>query len=183
MARPKTASLLPAHQQPCSAPIRSLRSSRVATGHPFIDMSLSEVARGELMVDADEGQGIPLGWALDKRGNPAADPKAGLEGSMLPAGGVNGAMLAPGGSNCWSRRSPAHGWASRSAHSLSMKGINPGSARLFGHRPGALAGSEDYNARINPPAFGHAAGRKCTPTRLSRRDLAHRNRAGGPGNF
>jgi len=48
------------------------------------------------MVDADEGQEIPLGcgWPLDKRGNPATDLKAGLEGSMLPAGSVNGAMLA-----------------------------------------------------------------------------------------
>jgi len=45
-----------------------------------IDMPLSEVARGKLMVAADEGKAIPLGWALDKRGNPTTDPKAGLEG-------------------------------------------------------------------------------------------------------
>jgi hypothetical protein len=92
-----------------------------------IDMSLSEVARGELMVDADEGQGIPLGWALDKRGNPATDPKAGLEDSMLPAGGVKGAMLDLVG------RTGGHGAHRRTdgLHSLSMKGINPRSARLF----------------------------------------------------
>jgi (2R)-3-sulfolactate dehydrogenase (NADP+) len=59
-----------------------------------IDLSLSEVARGKLMVAAREGKPIPLGWALDASGNPTTDPKAGLEGSMLPAGGVKGAMLA-----------------------------------------------------------------------------------------
>lgn len=59
-----------------------------------IDLSLSEVARGKLMVAAREGKQIPLGWALDKDGNPTTDPKVGLEGMMCPAGGVKGAMLA-----------------------------------------------------------------------------------------
>jgi (2R)-3-sulfolactate dehydrogenase (NADP+) len=59
-----------------------------------IDLSLSEVARGKLMVAAREGKPIPLGWALDRDGNPTTDPKAGLEGMMLPAGGAKGAMLA-----------------------------------------------------------------------------------------
>jgi (2R)-3-sulfolactate dehydrogenase (NADP+) len=59
-----------------------------------VDLSLSEVARGKLMVAAREGKPIPPGWALDKDGNPTTDPKAGLEGMMLPAGGVKGAMLA-----------------------------------------------------------------------------------------
>lgn len=60
----------------------------------LIDLSLSEVARGKLMVAAKEGKPIPLGWALDKEGNPTTDPKAGLDGSMLPMGGTKGAMLA-----------------------------------------------------------------------------------------
>jgi (2R)-3-sulfolactate dehydrogenase (NADP+) len=59
-----------------------------------VDLSLSEVARGKLMVAAKEGRPIPLGWALDRDGNPTTDPKAGLEGSMLPMGGTKGAMLA-----------------------------------------------------------------------------------------
>ena len=54
----------------------------------------SSVARGKLMVAAREGKPIPAGWALDKDGNPTTDPKAGLEGMMLPAGGAKGAMLA-----------------------------------------------------------------------------------------
>jgi (2R)-3-sulfolactate dehydrogenase (NADP+) len=59
-----------------------------------IDLSLSEVARGKVMVAAREGKAIPLGWALDQDGNPTTDPKRALEGMMLPAGGVKGAMLA-----------------------------------------------------------------------------------------
>ena len=60
----------------------------------MIDLSLSEVARGKLMIAAKKGESIPLGWALDKNGKPTTDPKAGMEGTMMPAGGVKGAMLA-----------------------------------------------------------------------------------------
>ena len=59
-----------------------------------IDLSLSEVARGRIMVAAQQGKPIPQGWALDREGKPTSDAKAALEGSMLPAGGVKGAMLA-----------------------------------------------------------------------------------------
>ena len=59
-----------------------------------VDLSLSEVARGKLMVAARDGKPIPAGWALDRGGNPTTDPKAGLDGMMLPAGGAKGAMLA-----------------------------------------------------------------------------------------
>jgi (2R)-3-sulfolactate dehydrogenase (NADP+) len=63
----------------------------------LIDLSLSEVARGKVMVAAKKGEPIPPGWALDAHGNPTTDAKAALEGSMLPIGAVSspkGAMLA-----------------------------------------------------------------------------------------
>jgi (2R)-3-sulfolactate dehydrogenase (NADP+) len=63
----------------------------------MVDLSLSEVARGKLMVAAKAGKPIPPGWALDQHGQPTTDPAAGLEGSMLPIGaatGSKGAMLA-----------------------------------------------------------------------------------------
>ena len=63
----------------------------------MIDLSLSEVARGKLMVAAKEGRAIPQGWALDAAGQPTTDPRAGMAGSMLPIGAVSspkGAMLA-----------------------------------------------------------------------------------------
>ncbi|WP_455279523.1 Ldh family oxidoreductase [Cupriavidus necator] len=59
-----------------------------------IDLSLSEVARGKIMVAAKQGKPIPPGWALDEAGQPTTDAQAALRGSMLPAGGVKGAMLA-----------------------------------------------------------------------------------------
>ena len=70
---------------------------RRAAAPLLIDLSLSEVARGKLMVAAKEGRAIPAGWALDGDGNPTTDPKAGLDGSMLPIGAISspkGAMLA-----------------------------------------------------------------------------------------
>jgi len=72
----------------------------IAAGFPrdghdplLIDLSLSTVARGKLVVAAREGRSIPLGWALDADGQPTTDPKAGLAGTMVPAGGVKGTML------------------------------------------------------------------------------------------
>ena len=78
-----------------------LGTNPIAAGFPrragpplVIDLSLSAVARGKIMVAAREGKPIPEGWAVDKEGRPTTDAKAALEGSMLPAGGVKGAMLA-----------------------------------------------------------------------------------------
>ncbi len=59
-----------------------------------LDLSLSEVARGKIMIAAQKGEAIPLGWALDKHGKPTTDAKAAIDGMMLPAGGTKGALLA-----------------------------------------------------------------------------------------
>ncbi|MBT9488951.1 MAG: Ldh family oxidoreductase [Rubrivivax sp.] len=67
-------------------------------GDPLmVDLSLSEVARGKVMVAAKQGQPIPAGWALDADGQPTTDAQAALSGSMLPIGAASspkGAMLA-----------------------------------------------------------------------------------------
>ena len=62
-----------------------------------IDLSLSEVARGKVMMAAKQGKAIPTGWAVDRNGQPTTDAQAALEGSMLPVGAATspkGAMLA-----------------------------------------------------------------------------------------
>jgi (2R)-3-sulfolactate dehydrogenase (NADP+) len=59
-----------------------------------VDLALSEVARGRIMVAAKEGRPIPLGWAIDVEGRPTTDPEAALAGAMLAAGGTKGAALA-----------------------------------------------------------------------------------------
>jgi len=60
----------------------------------LIDLSLSEVARGKIMLASKAGTTIPLGWALDENGDPTTDPNRALSGMMLPVGGLKGAMLA-----------------------------------------------------------------------------------------
>lgn len=56
----------------------------------LLDMATSVVARGKIIVAAQKGQQIPLGWAVDKHGNPTTDPEAALEGAVLPVGGAKG---------------------------------------------------------------------------------------------
>lgn len=61
----------------------------------LLDLSLTEVARGKVVAAAQTGQTIPLGWALDRDGQPTTNPRSALEGSMLPLGsGPKGAVLA-----------------------------------------------------------------------------------------
>jgi (2R)-3-sulfolactate dehydrogenase (NADP+) len=67
---------------------------RTAQPALVIDQSSSVVARGELMLHAAQERPIPAGWALDEHGQPTTDPRAGLRGSMLPAGGYKGAGIA-----------------------------------------------------------------------------------------
>ena len=58
-----------------------------------IDMSLSQVARGKIMVAAQQDDPIPEGWALDADGNSTTDAKAAMAGTMLPLGDAKGAQL------------------------------------------------------------------------------------------
>ncbi len=59
----------------------------------LIDLSLSKVARGKVMVAQQLGEPIPEGWALDESGHSTTDPNAALNGTMLPMGGAKGAAL------------------------------------------------------------------------------------------
>jgi (2R)-3-sulfolactate dehydrogenase (NADP+) len=113
-----------------------------------IDLSLSEVARGKLMVAAREGKPIPPGWALDKDGNPTTDPKAGLEGMMLPAGGVKGAMLALVVELlCCALTGAAYGFEADSFFTEEGNRPRIGQAFLV-IDPAALAGTDVFHERI-----------------------------------
>ncbi|OIQ50523.1 putative oxidoreductase YjmC [Pseudodesulfovibrio hydrargyri] len=60
-------------------------------GTPIIlDMATTAYARGKVFVAERKGEKIPEGVALDKNGAPTTDPKAALEGIMLPASGPKG---------------------------------------------------------------------------------------------
>ena len=68
---------------------------RPDAGPLVIDLALTTVIRGKIMLAAQKGERIPEGWALDRHGKPTTDPKEAIEhGSMFPIGGVKGAMLA-----------------------------------------------------------------------------------------
>jgi (2R)-3-sulfolactate dehydrogenase (NADP+) len=60
-----------------------------------IDLALTTVVRGRIMMAMRKGERIPEGWALDRHGRPTTDPKEAIEhGSLFPIGGAKGAMLA-----------------------------------------------------------------------------------------
>lgn len=64
-------------------------------GDPLlIDLSLSKVARGKVMMAKKRGESIPEGWALDIEGRPTTNPDEAIAGSMVPAGDAKGAALA-----------------------------------------------------------------------------------------
>jgi LDH2 family malate/lactate/ureidoglycolate dehydrogenase len=57
-----------------------------------LDMSISMVSSGKLILCRKKGEKIPLGWACDKNGLPTDDPYEGYEGggSLFPMGGYKG---------------------------------------------------------------------------------------------
>jgi len=59
-----------------------------------VDLSVSKVARGNIIAAKQKGEAIPEGWALDAQGRPTTDPAAALAGTMVPLGGAKGAALA-----------------------------------------------------------------------------------------
>lgn len=117
----------------------------------LIDLSLSEVARGKVMVAAKAGQAIPPGWALDKDGHPTTDAQAALEGSMLPIGAISspkGAMLALVVELLVTALIGANFGFEASSFFVDA-GNRPGIGQAFiVVDPGALAGRERYLERV-----------------------------------
>jgi (2R)-3-sulfolactate dehydrogenase (NADP+) len=60
----------------------------------LVDLSLSVVARGKVMLADKRGESIPAGWALDGEGRSTTDARAALAGTMVPIGEAKGAALA-----------------------------------------------------------------------------------------
>lgn len=117
----------------------------------MVDLSLSEVARGKVMVAAKNGQPIPPGWALDANGEPTTDAQAALKGSMLPIGAVSspkGAMLALVVELLVTAVIGAN-YGFEASSFFVDEGNQPGIGQTFlVIDPGALAGSDAYLDRI-----------------------------------
>lgn len=61
---------------------------------PYVfDFATSVAARGEIELHDRAGTPLPQGWALDGAGQPTTDPKAALQGAMLPFGGHKGSAI------------------------------------------------------------------------------------------
>ena len=114
-----------------------------------IDMALSEVARGKIMVAAKEGRPIPEGWAVDAQGRPTTDPNAALSGAMLAMGGAKGALLAMVVELlCAALTGAAFGFEADSFFEDEGNRPRLGQALLVVD-PGALAGTDAFAARID----------------------------------
>jgi LDH2 family malate/lactate/ureidoglycolate dehydrogenase len=62
---------------------------------PFVlDISLSAVSGGKLLLASKKGEKIPLDWGTDSQGRPTDDPDQAFKGFLLPAGGHKGLGIA-----------------------------------------------------------------------------------------
>ena len=114
-----------------------------------IDLALTTVVRGKIMLAMKRGEKIPEGWALDRDGKPTTDPGEAIEhGSLFPIGGAKGAMLALMFELiCASLTGAAIG--SEADSFFAEKGNKPRIGQAFiAVDPGALAGLEKYFERV-----------------------------------
>jgi LDH2 family malate/lactate/ureidoglycolate dehydrogenase len=64
-------------------------------GNPYVfDFATSVVARGEVELHKRAGKPIPLGWGIDKAGQPTTDPAAAIDGALLTFGTYKGTAIA-----------------------------------------------------------------------------------------
>ena len=121
-----------------------------AKGDPLvIDLALTTVVRGKIMLALQRGEKIPEGWAMDRHGKPTTDPKEAIEhGSLFPIGGAKGAMLALAFELiCAALTGAAIG--SEADSFFSEEGNKPRIGHAFlAIDPGALAGREKYLERV-----------------------------------
>ncbi|HUQ74227.1 MAG TPA: Ldh family oxidoreductase [Burkholderiales bacterium] len=119
-------------------------------GQPIvIDLALTTVVRGRIMMAMRKGERIPEGWALDRNGKPTTDPKEAIEhGSLFPIGGSKGAMLALMFELiCAALTGAAIGPEADSF--FSEEGNRPRIGQAFiAIDPGALAGTATYLERV-----------------------------------
>lgn len=100
LARAGLVGLAFANTPPALFPGPVLGTNPIALGAPLepepvvVDLSLSVAARGKILQAAHKDEAIPEGWAVDREGRSTTDPKAALEGALLPVGGAKGYALA-----------------------------------------------------------------------------------------
>ncbi len=60
----------------------------------LLDMATTTAAYGKVKMAQQRGEQMPVGWMVDKQGNPLTDPNRSSEGFLVPIGGPKGYGLA-----------------------------------------------------------------------------------------
>ena len=126
------------------------RKAKDWRGQPLIvDLSLTQVTRGQIMLLAKEGKPIPEGWGMDKDGKPTTDPqKILVGGSLYAVGGLKGTMLALAVELlCCALTGAALSHEVASMHIADGPPLRLGQAFLV-IDPAALAGNDVYFERV-----------------------------------
>jgi LDH2 family malate/lactate/ureidoglycolate dehydrogenase len=55
-----------------------------------LDIATTVASYGKIKLAAQKGESIPVGWMIDRKGQPLTDPKRSAEGFLLPIGGYKG---------------------------------------------------------------------------------------------
>lgn len=78
---------MPGNKKPVTGNNPLALSAPIGKPYPFsLDISMSAVAGGKLLLAQKKGDKIPNTWSIDKDGNPTDDPFKGFEGILLPTG-------------------------------------------------------------------------------------------------
>lgn len=140
-----------------------------------VDLSLSKVARGNILAAKQKNEPIPEGWALDEAGKPTTDPAAALKGTMLPLGDAKGTALALMVELLAAGLTGAN-FATDASSFLDDKGGPPGTGQLLiAFDPSAFGGTLDHFAALARSIEAQPGARLPGTRRLSLRDKARQN--------
>ena len=140
-----------------------------------VDLSLSKVARGNILAAKQKNEPIPEGWALDASGKPTTDANAALTGTMLPLGDAKGTALALMVELLAAGLTGAN-YAADASSFLNAKGSPPGTGQLLiAFDPSAFGGTLDHFATLAQSIEAQPGTRLPGTRRLSLRDKAKQN--------
>ncbi len=142
-----------------------------------VDLSLSKVARGNILAAKQKGEPIPEGWALNAAGAPTTDPNEALAGTMVPIGEAKGTVLALMVELLAAGLTGAN-YASEASSFLDAEGPPPGTGQLIiAFDPMAIGGKETVArfATLAAMIEGEPGARLPGRRRLTKRAAAEAN--------
>lgn len=142
-----------------------------------VDLSLSKVARGNILAAKQKNEPIPEGWALDAAGKPTTDANAALAGTMLPLGDAKGTALALMVELLAAGLTGAN-YAADASSFLDAKGSPPGTGQLlivFDPNAFGGGGTLEHFAALAGSIEGQPGARLPGARRLALREKAKRD--------